>query len=261
MNSRVIFFDTTIRLWKCGITKSTANAPASPGKSSTLMSSGGIVIPRSTWSLPETGENSGDKRSRWNKSWSDVARQASRRSLIVSAFKGDAYDINAESRSGPSVSSTSWCWSGSRLTMAQYRGVWSSIDFSWRMVERERECVEHASAQLWRMPVAAGELEMCSWIKSRTRRRTVDRTSRAVRDSDDSENLNQLVALALPLALDGIEDEGERGDFKGMGGAWCGVGGYVCGDDPGVDGPACPIREVFSNRNPWLCGPADPRVS
>ena len=107
MNSRVIFFDTTIRLWKCGITKSTANAPASPGKSSTLMSSGGIVIPRSTWSLPETGENSGDKRSRWNKSWSDVARQASRRSLIVSAFKGDAYDINAESRSGPSVSSTS----------------------------------------------------------------------------------------------------------------------------------------------------------
>ena len=105
------------------------------------------------------------------------------------------------------------------MTIAQYRGVWSSIDFSWRMDERERECVEHASAQLWRMPVAAGELEMCSWIKSRTRRRTVDRTSREVRDSGDSVNLNQLVALALPLVLDDIDDEGERGDFNGSGGA------------------------------------------
>ena len=107
MNSRVIFFDTTMRLWKCGITKSTANAPASPGKSSTLMSSGGIVIPSSTWSLPETGANSGDRRNRWNKGWSDVARHASRRSVIVSAFNGEAYEIKAERRSGPIVSSTS----------------------------------------------------------------------------------------------------------------------------------------------------------
>ena len=87
------------------------------------------------------------------------------------------------------------------------------------MDESEREYAEHASAQLWRMPVAAGELEMCSWIKSRTRRRTVDRTSREVRDSGDSVNLNQLVALALPLVLDDIDDEGERGDFNGSGGA------------------------------------------
>ena len=90
------------------------------------------------------------------------------------------------------------------------------------MDESERECVEHASAQLWRMPVAAGELEMCSWIKSRTRPRTVDRTSRAVRDSADSENLNQLVALPLPLVLDDpvidVGDDGERGDFSGRDG-------------------------------------------
>lgn len=101
------------------------------------------------------------------------------------------------------------------MTIAQYRGVCSSIDFSWRMDESARECVEHAPAQLWRMPVAAGELEVCSWIKSRTRRRTVNRTSRAVRDSDDSENLNQLVAFALPLVL----EEGETGDFNGRGDA------------------------------------------
>jgi hypothetical protein len=87
------------------------------------------------------------------------------------------------------------------------------------MDENERECAEHASAQLWRMPVAAEELGTCSWIKSRTRQRTVDRTSRAVRDSEDSERLNQLVALALPLLLDGIDDEGARGDFNGRGGA------------------------------------------
>jgi hypothetical protein len=42
------------------------------------------------------------------------------------------------------------------------------------MDESEREYAEHASAQLWRMPVAAGELEMCSWIKSRTRQRIVE---------------------------------------------------------------------------------------
>ena len=106
------------------------------------------------------------------------------------------------------------------------------------MDESEREYAEHASAQLWRMPVAAGELEMCSWIKSRTRQRIVDRTSRAVRDSDDSEKFNQLVTLALPLVLD---DESERGDFNGKGGAWCRVR-----DVSGVYGPACPIRGVFS---------------
>jgi len=69
------------------------------------------------------------------------------------------------------------------------------------------------------MPVAAGELKMCSWIKSRTRQRIVSRTSRAVRDSDGLEKLNQLVALALPLVLDGIDDKGERGEFNGRSGA------------------------------------------
>lgn len=45
MNSRTISLATVIRLLKWGITKSTANPPTSPGRSSTAMSSGDIVTP------------------------------------------------------------------------------------------------------------------------------------------------------------------------------------------------------------------------
>lgn len=79
------------------------------------------------------------------------------------------------------------------------------MNFSCSIADSEMVCEEHASAQLDKIPNAAGDPELCSCTKSRTRPRTVVRTSFRVRDEDDGvgeENLNQLF---LPLRL--VTDE------------------------------------------------------
>ena len=95
--------------------------------------------------------------------------------------------------------------------MAQYNGVWSSMDFSWRREEKDREWEEHASAQLCRIPDVWVGLETYSCTRSRTSPRTVFRTSRAVRASAEVVKENQLAARAFPLVL----AEGEVGDLGG----------------------------------------------
>jgi hypothetical protein len=45
INSKVISFDTIIRLWNMGITKAATNEAASEGLSSTSISSGGVLVP------------------------------------------------------------------------------------------------------------------------------------------------------------------------------------------------------------------------
>jgi len=67
MNSSAIRCETRIRCWNSTISKFAANAPSSPGTSSTVMSSGGMLAPSSISSVPESGENSGDCLRRWNK--------------------------------------------------------------------------------------------------------------------------------------------------------------------------------------------------
>jgi len=75
------------------------------------------------------------------------------------------------------------------------------MNFSCSMADSEIVWEEHASAQLDKIPNAAGDPELCSCTKSRTRPRTVVRTSFKVLDEDDGfgeENLNQLF---LPFRL------------------------------------------------------------
>jgi len=75
------------------------------------------------------------------------------------------------------------------------------MNFSCSIEDSEIVWEEHASAQLDKIPNAAGDPELCSCTKSRTRPRTVVRTSFRVREEDDGvgeENLNQLF---LPLML------------------------------------------------------------
>lgn len=79
------------------------------------------------------------------------------------------------------------------------------MNFSCSIAESEIVWEEHASAQLDKIPSAAGDPELCSCTKSRTKPRTVVRTSFRVREEDDGvgeENLNQLF---LPLRL--VTDE------------------------------------------------------
>jgi hypothetical protein len=64
INSSTISFEILILFWKCTISKSTANAPSSPGTSSTEIPSGGIVAPSSISSVPDSLEKSGDNRRR-----------------------------------------------------------------------------------------------------------------------------------------------------------------------------------------------------
>lgn len=85
------------------------------------------------------------------------------------------------------------------------------MNLSWRIEERDTPCDVQASLQLWRIPRAAGEPELCSCTRSRTRLSTVARTSLlGLRDDGtgavDEEKENQLF-LAFTLDTDDTEDE------------------------------------------------------
>jgi hypothetical protein len=81
------------------------NSPLSPRRSTTSMLSGGIV-PDNIRSTPDVGANSGESRKRWKRRWSQVVRQASLTSVIVSGESGAEYESRADIRSGPDASST-----------------------------------------------------------------------------------------------------------------------------------------------------------
>ena len=102
------------------------------------------------------------------------------------------------------------------------------MNFSCSIEDSEIVWEEHASAQLDKIPNAAGDPELCSCTKSRTRPSTVVRTSFRVREEEDGfgeENLNQLffplmlftdeelrdLACDLGVALGGRKSGGELG--------------------------------------------------
>lgn len=108
--------------------------------------------------------------------------------------------------------------------MAQYKGVWFSIDFFCSNVGNEMSYAWHASEQLSRMPEAPAA-EGCCFTRSRTRFSTVECTfSFVVRDAP---KLNQYdgplplteVRLTEPEVItEGLLDEDAKAEGGGVDG-------------------------------------------